>query len=52
MRGAVADHQKQSWLKPVVSTVKDYTLDTVHEAHVDILSSTGATGNLVIKTSS
>ncbi|XP_067941642.1 quinone oxidoreductase-like [Watersipora subatra] len=50
MGDAIAEHQKQSWLKPVVSLAKEYSLSNVDEAHSDIMSSAGASGNLVIKT--
>ena len=50
MRKDVADHQKEKWLQPVVSP-KEYTLDTVGQAHVDIISSTQTSGNIIINTS-
>ena len=47
---AVVKHQSEGWLQPVTS--KEYSMSEVPQAHIDIINTKSACGNLIIKTTS
>jgi len=51
MGEAVVAAQAEGWLRPVVSTAKEYTLETASDAHRDIIGNTGSKGNIVMRVS-